>query len=351
MRIAKRFCMLLMVMVGLAVASGARAATPRVSDEGHFFSADAVAKANQKIKDIERLYGKDLFIETVPGVPASMERRFKELGKKDFFITWARRRMGDAGINGVYILISKNPGHLQIEVTHQTQNQGFSVDSQDSLVKKMGTMLGQKKNDAALLEAVSFVDAKFASKLGKRNASTTPVHAAAPQRPVVPLANREAPAAEQHAGLSLLGWLGVGLAIVVGIWVLSALFRALAGGGSGAGSMGPGGYGGGGGGGGFFSSLLGGMFGAASGMWLYNNFFGGGSHWGESSQAYGGEPTSSDAGGVSDAGADFDTNDDGGDFSDAGTDFDSGDSGGGDFGGGDFGGGDFGGGDFGGGDA
>jgi hypothetical protein len=338
--------MLLTVIAGLAImAPPSQAATPRVSDEGHFFSADAVAKANQRIKDIQRLYGKDLLVETVPGVPATMERRFKELGKKEFFVTWAHRRAEDAGINGVYILISKNPGHLQIEVSRQLQNRGFSLDDQDSLVKKMSTMLGQKKNDAALLEAVNFVNAKFAAKLGKRTPSPTPVHAVAPQRPAVPLANREGPAAQPQAGLSPLGWLGIGLAVVAGIWILSAIFRALSGGGYGPGPAGPGGYGG--GGGGFFSSLLGGLFGAATGMWLYNNFFGGVSHWGDSSQAYGGEPTSSDAdaGGYNDSGSDFDSGDDTSGYNDSGADFDSGDLGGGDFGGDDFGGGDFGGGD------
>ena len=39
------------------------------------------------------------------------------------------------------------------------------------------------------------------------------------------------------------------------------------------------------------TSVLGGLFGAAAGSWIYDSFFrGGGSHWGESS-AYGGTPT------------------------------------------------------------
>jgi len=97
------------------------------------------------------------------------------------------------------------------------------------------------------------------------------------------------------------------------------------------------------GGGGFFSSLLGGLFGAAAGMWLYNNLFGG-SYW-DSSQAFGGETPPTDAGTSDydgDGSGDFDTND----SVDTGGDF-----GGDDFGGGDFDGGEFGGGDFGGGDA
>src|SRR5262249_15497044 len=55
----------------------------------------------------------------------------------------------------------------------------------------------------------------------------------------------------------------------------------------------------GGGGGGFVSSLLGGMFGAAAGNWIYDSFTGRGSHgggWG-APPAHGGEPRRSDWGG------------------------------------------------------
>ena len=59
-----------------------------------------------------------------------------------------------------------------------------------------------------------------------------------------------------------------------------AAVRAGCRGGYGPGGM-PGGYGpgyGGGGGGGFFSSLVGGMFGAAAGNWMYDSFFRGEGH-------------------------------------------------------------------------
>jgi uncharacterized membrane protein YgcG len=92
--------------------------------------------------------------------------------------------------------------------------------------------------------------------------------------------------------------LGIG-AIVIGVWFLMALFRAMSGGT----------------GGGFMSSLLGGLFGAAAGMMLYNALFSGHNTWSGGGDA--------DSGGYDGSG--------GGDWG----------GGGGDFGGGDFGGGDF----------
>ena len=130
---------------------------------------------------------------------------------------------------------------------------------------------------------------------------------------------------------SSLGWL---LPVIGGLlvaWVIFGLIRSMLNRG-GAGGMGmPQGAGG----GGFFTSLIGGMFGAAAGMWMYDQFFG----------SHGNASTMNDNIGNGDGGiSGQDT-----DYSSSGSDFGS-DSGGGDsggFGGGDSGG--FGGGDSGGG--
>ena len=66
-------------------------------------------------------------------------------------------------------------------------------------------------------------------------------------------------------------WLCIGVVVLLGIWLVFALVRAFTGGGGGGGGGGYGG-GGGGGGGGFFPALMGGLFGAAAGMWLYDCF-------------------------------------------------------------------------------
>ena len=67
------------------------------------------------------------------------------------------------------------------------------------------------------------------------------------------------------------GWICLGLCVLLGVWLVIGIIRAFTGGGGGGGGYG----GGGGGGGGFGSSLMGGLFGAMAGMWLYNSMFGG----------------------------------------------------------------------------
>ena len=118
----------------------------------------------------------------------------------------------------------------------------------------------------------------------------------------------------------------------MGFSIVRSLFRALSGGGGApVGGMGqPYGYGGG-GGGGFLQNMMGSMFGAAAGMWMYDQFFG--SH----SSAATFNPQSMDSqsqdGGFS--GTDTDYTSSGGDFGgDSGSSFGGDSGGGGDFGGG-----------------
>jgi hypothetical protein len=311
----------------------ASAVAPVIKDDGKFFKDDARTKADEQIREIHREFNKDLLIETFPAVPEDLT---KDVDMKDktarnrFFEKWARDRARAADVNGIYILICKLPEHLQVEVGTHTLEKAFTIEDRNELSKKLLSDFREKKYDEGLLDAVDFV-AKRLKAHGVRS-SAVPVGGGG-----------------MMEGLG--GLLCVGVLVLAALWLVVGLFRAMTGGGNrggyapGGGGYGPGYGGGGGGGGGFMTSLLGGMFGAVAGNWMYNSFFGGGSHMGGG----GGFGNSGSVGGT-DSSSQPDT-----DYSGTGGDFggdDGGGGGGGDFGGGDAGGGgDFGGGggDFGGG--
>lgn len=327
----------------------ALAMTQQINDEGKFFSPAAIDKANQKIRDIYRDYGKDLLIETVARLPHDLQERYKALGKRKFFVDWAVKRAEESGCKGVYVLVCKSPGYLQIEVGRATRERGFTLGDRERLVEKMRPLLGKKdrkSNDEALMLAVNTIESTLRSNLEKRPRSEkqkqgTAAVALRAEKPHAVMATSAAAVAssESGAGLSPWTWILIGAGVLLVVWLLMTLLRAMTGGGAGAGSSG------GAGGGGFFTSLLAGMFGAAAGAWLYDAFF----HGGSSGHAFGAttadqppsghEPSDSDYGGDEGGGGDFG---DGNTAEDPGGDFgDFGDFGGGDFGGGDFGGGDF----------
>ena len=359
------------LMLGWLIAGGTALGmlvVPQVQDRAGFFSSAAIDKANKLMAEIEKDFKKDLMIETYLTPPADKVEQFKKAqgaDRTELFKTWARDRAKELKVNGVYLLICKDPPHLQPEVGNETQRKAFTTENRDRLgaiflskfreaAKTKDDAEKRKLYDQALIEGCEYVGKTMRANLGGK------VGQAAPVGRSTPAARAAAPSMWSGIG----GLVCMGLIVLLVVWVVIALIRAFTGagragygGGGGPGYGGAPGYGGGGGGGGgFMSGLLGGMFGAAAGSFLYDRFvrgdsgggFGGSSAYGAGPASPGGaEPQDTDYSGG--GGGDF-GGDSGGDTG-GGGDF-GGDSGGGggDFGGDSGGGGDFGGGsDFGGG--
>ncbi len=61
----------------------------------------------------------------------------------------ARRRR----VEGIYVLISKTPPHLQIEVGKQTEKKAFTIEDRSKLREILISAFGKKEYDRGLLEA------------------------------------------------------------------------------------------------------------------------------------------------------------------------------------------------------
>ena len=316
---------------------------------------------------------------------AAIADKVKNAGRErdEAYRDWALEHCRKEEVDGVYLLVTKHPSHLQLEVGLNTRKCAFTEENLKRLREILLKAFNKKDFDGGLLEGVRYVDKTIGENLGRAtnqsSQQTAPslVQCAEHQIQQVTREHVNPAPVQRHSdtGGGIMGWVVVLLIVLVGFWILKALFRGITGGmgrggpypgGPGAGG-GPGyppagyggGYGGGGGGGsGFMGNMLGGLFGAAAGNWIYDSMFrgGGGGH-------FGGGETGGTGGGFFGGGSadstsapDTDYSGTGGDFGDSsqadsgGGDF-GGDSGGGDSGGGDFGGGDFGGGDSGGGDS
>lgn len=319
-----------------------------ISDGGGFFSAEALATANKSIRELEQKTGHEVRIETFAAVPADKIEAVPKMDAKQreaFFSKWVHDRAEATQSRGIFVLICREPSHLNLWAGTPIQRAGFGAAQAKTVKEVMLTRLKAKEYDKALTEGVAQLSTTFGSlshtkakaaattpatlesKPVGNTASAKPNHAPAHQTPV------HAPQQSNWSGVMV-----VLMFVVGGIFVVSLIGRLFGGGrSSGMGGYGPGGYGGGGGGGGFMSGLTGGIFGAMAGNWMYDQFSG--------RHASGGETHST--------GDSFGTNDSSsGSGLDSGSGpSDSGFSGGTDFGGGDFGGGgdSSGGGDFGGG--
>ena len=157
-----RWTLLPALLIGAFLATGrAAAAVPQVNDAAHlFFSEDAIRKADAEIKEIKRQHKLDLLIDVLPTVPAEDEAeansKDREL-KDNFYKKWARRRAEEAGVNGVYVLITKKPAHLIVEVGNKTGKRTFSLADGEKLQSMLLRKFRDEKFDEGLLEGVDYV--------------------------------------------------------------------------------------------------------------------------------------------------------------------------------------------------
>lgn len=315
--LTRRFFLPALAATLLLGTAGARAAGG-IQDDGAFFSEFAKVNATGTINDVSARLHKDIAVQTFAAVPEDMKATVIHPDKAATnrgFSQWAEQLARTKKVNGVFILLVKQPAHLQVVVGTDTQRQAFTLTDRVTLIQRMLEQLRNKKNDDALIDAVNFISTTMSAH---RNGAAGPV-------------SSKARSFQKEGGSS--SWLptiGIVLLIWVGFSLIRGLFRSMSGGGGGVGGgMGQPGYGG---GGGFFQNVMGSMFGAAAGMWMYDNFFG--SH--SSASSLGSDPTDTSHSDAGFSGTDTDYTSSGGSFGDdSGGGFDGGgDSGGGDFGGG-----------------
>lgn len=339
-------------------------ASAEIRDNGRLFSAEAITKAKATITEIEKRYKRRVVVETFAEIPSDRLAAYDMAGKDKaaqakFFRDWLRDQAKADGATGVFILICKKPGHVEVQSGTETRKKDFTLEDDRELRSHFVDAFREKQFDEGLTSGLDFIENTMKAHQGIKTQPEVAKPSATPQV--------KTNQGGGGGGMTLMGMVCVIGGIVLAFWVISSLIRALTGMGRGMvggqpGYMGGPGYVG--GGGGFMSTFMSSMFGSMAGNWMYNSFFGGGHSGGWNNPSYGGDGGMIGGGGgaMDDR---FDNNSAGGDFNDdagssggffggnddagGGGGFFGGGDGGGFFGGdggGDFGGGGDGGGDF-----
>lgn len=285
----------------LASKSGAEIpGSARITDEAALFSNDAKHQAEQRMANARFDRGLHFHVDTYKALPADVKARYDAAGpdKARFMKDWAKTVATGDRAKGPYVLICQKPGWTVVLIDEETVNRGFGKGEEDhikSLFDNAMKAAGAKENanaprdevvrirDAALLQATDYVIADLRG--------TKVIHTDG-----TPTKETKAATAPEKKGMSIGGWICLGICVLLAIWLVVGIIRALTAPSYGGG-YGGGGYGGG-GGFGFGTALLGGMFGAMAGMWLYNSMMG--THY--PPQAFGGEATAGDSYSGSDTG-------------------------------------------------
>ncbi len=312
-----------------------------IEDKAGLFSSEGITKAREAFEGTSFGSETHLLIVTADSIPSKKQAEWDEIyknkderGRNRFAEEWARAIGRTKDKHGdIVVLIYKSGTTYFVRTISDKQSdihRNFSDTKAQSVSdvfvrelrkvksEKLEGDAAKKEMDTALISATELVisDLKDTSAPDSSHKSGSANHAVA-----------------ERKGSGIGGYICMILMVVLGIWLVIGLIRMFTGGGGGGGYGG----GGGGGGGGFFGNMMGGMFGAMAGMWMYNNLFGGGFQ----NDAMAGDSYNTDTGDTGDGNFDDGASGGDGDWGDGGGGGDWG-GGGGDWGGG----GDFGGGDW-----
>jgi uncharacterized membrane protein YgcG len=163
----------LSLFVLLACPHGAAAGMHQVWDEAHFFKLQTVEDVDQTLDDIRTRFGKDLMIETFASIPDDFKQQYQTDGKEKFFEGWTVTEARGLEVNGVIILITGEPSHLQVEVGVETRKKAFTLADRDELVEQLVAAFKQKEFDRGIFQAAQFVHDRMARNMGVAPGPTT----------------------------------------------------------------------------------------------------------------------------------------------------------------------------------
>jgi uncharacterized membrane protein YgcG len=147
----------------------AGAVAPEIHDEAKFFSAEAVKKANEQIREIYSKFHKDLLIETFPSVPSDQLDKVKAMESKekaDYFRKLAIEHAKERVVNGIYVLVTREPKYLYIEITPAAR-ETFDQDFYNHIRKLLFASFREDRFDEGLAAAVQAVKERLASAASK----------------------------------------------------------------------------------------------------------------------------------------------------------------------------------------
>src|SRR4029450_5595588 len=151
-----------LVSISMAQATGAG-----IQDAAGFFSQEAIATAGPQIAAIHKKLGKDLLVETYASLPADRADQYTPEKRNEFFATWAYQRAKALGLDGVIVLICKDPAFLQVEVGERTKQQAFTLAIRDYLQELLVTAFRQRQFDDGLRQAVAYYGQTLYANLGE----------------------------------------------------------------------------------------------------------------------------------------------------------------------------------------
>ncbi len=167
-----------LVAVGMGLAVPARAGDGGLRDDAGVFTEDARARAGRKIDALRQDNGKDLLVETLVRLPDEQAdevrkaRRPRE--RKRLFRAIAEERAAAAGVDGVYVLLCKDPADHAVVVRPEENDFLLPFEERERVDRLFGSIRSShfaRDHDATLLEGIALIDGALHANLRARAAA------------------------------------------------------------------------------------------------------------------------------------------------------------------------------------
>jgi hypothetical protein len=141
----------------------AYAVAPEVKDKGKFFKEETIRKVDAIARQIARDSNRDFVVETVASVPVDQKEKviaMTSAARTKFFSNWCEDRAEATVTHGVYILICREPTHLALIITKESQP-AFGQAEHDKLLANLLKAFKEKKFDEGILAAAELARDRF----------------------------------------------------------------------------------------------------------------------------------------------------------------------------------------------
>jgi uncharacterized membrane protein YgcG len=155
-----------LVGILLSAAYATEAAGQEIKDTAGLFSSAAIQSAQKEIASIREQYARNLLIETYSTIPTgrgTLPEHTDAEARARFFAGWAAERMRQFDCQDIFVLICKDPLHVEVSVGQEMAARSFPAASRDGLRDALAIALQKKDYDLALREGVQFVHQKLES--------------------------------------------------------------------------------------------------------------------------------------------------------------------------------------------
>ena len=165
----------LALVVAVLYAPPARAVDAEVADGAGFFSPEAQSEGREIILAIQSAHDRDVRVETYADVPEPLRARLERDGQDKFYDDWLNRRARALGVRGVFVLVTRTPGRVQVGVDKATQRRAFTADDREALRDALTTAFRAGRYDQGLLDGLRFVRRRMDENTSRGASPNVPV--------------------------------------------------------------------------------------------------------------------------------------------------------------------------------